>query len=399
MVKSIKISDSDRDYYCAMKFRMLKIDTERKLTYNCDPAVPHAIDFNWLENNPGQLFNTDVNINERKMMLSNTRNPSCEQNCWPAEDVGAISPRILRKGYEKTHFDVQPTPEIIDLTIGSDCNLTCSYCLKEYSSSWRQDLLKNGSYNLVDTDDDRYNLNTKDKVLLKISQSDRYNSKHSQLLYKEVELLSPTLQHLIISGGEPFLNNDLLEIVKRTSLVPDVKIFTGLGVEYKRFEKILDQLKEYKNVRLAISAEGLDKFLEFNRYGIKTNDFLKKIEVLEQYNINFVFHSTLSNLSLFGFNDFYNKFNQRIEEFDLVYQPKFMAVYVMDPESKDKIKEQLSTCDFFGKEEILTSLSVEPTQSQIQNIKNFLIEFTKRRTDLNINIFPKSFLDWMHNVV
>jgi organic radical activating enzyme len=398
MTKVIEILSNERDYYCSMKFRMIKIDSERKLIYNCDPAMPHNIDFTWLEKNPGNLFNTETNVNERKMMLRNQRNPSCEQNCWPAEDVGAISTRLIRKGNLKTHFDVTTQPEIIDFTIGSDCNLTCSYCLKEYSSAWRNDLTKNGPYSSVITGDDRFILNDKDKIISKISQNSRYNTKHARLLYKELELVSPTLKELVITGGEPFLNNNLLEIVEKSKQTNDIKIFTGLGVEYKRFERILDKLKNYKNVRIAVSAENLGKFAEFNRYGIKSDDFFKKIDLLEQKNIKYVFHSTLSNLTLFGFVDFYNKFSSKIEEYDFVHQPTFMPVYVMDDDSKNVIREQLSSCDYINKDKIIQSLNTQPTDIHIKNLRNFLIEFVKRRPDLSIDIFPSSFLKWMNNV-
>jgi hypothetical protein len=69
-----------RDYYCSMKFKFLKIDLESTTTYNCHAASPHSVDFNWLKNNPGNLFNTNVNVAERQMMLENKRNSSCEQN-------------------------------------------------------------------------------------------------------------------------------------------------------------------------------------------------------------------------------------------------------------------------------------------------------------------------------
>jgi hypothetical protein len=156
------VPDSDRDYYCFFKFRYLKIDFENITTYNCHAATPHQIDLNWLEKNPGQLFNTEINVAERRMMLVNQRNASCEQNCWPAEDVGASSPRLYQKSYEKTHFDVMTTPEILELTIGTDCNLSCSYCCKEYSSRWRNDILENGDYNITDGDF-RYKKTLKDK--------------------------------------------------------------------------------------------------------------------------------------------------------------------------------------------------------------------------------------------
>jgi organic radical activating enzyme len=372
----------------------MKVDAEKKLTYNCDPAMPQNIDFTWLEKNPGKLFNTPLVLDERQMMLENKRNSSCEQNCFKAEDIGAASPRIIRQGYVKSHTNIVAEPEIIDLTIGSDCNLTCSYCCKEYSSAWRNDLLANGDYSTVKMSDNRWTIDTRDLVISRNSQPVRTGAKHFQLLLDEMKLLSKTLKTLVITGGEPFLNNSLLTIVEKVKSIPDIKIFSGLGVDYKRFNQILDKLKEYTNVRIAISAETLGKMAEFNRYGINYDDFLRKLDLLEEKNIKYIFHSTLSNLTIFDFPNFYNRFKYLVEEYDLVYQPDFMSIYVIDPNSKDKIKEQLSATDFFAKDKIIQNLDLDPTQDQIRNLRMFLTEFTRRRSDLNVDIYPRSFLDW-----
>ena len=399
---------SDRDYYCAMKFRMMKIDMERKLTYHCDPAAPQNIDFEWLELNSGQLFNNPQVVNERQMMLENTRNSSCEQNCFKAEDVGAISPRILRQGYIKTHSDIIAEPEIIDLTLGSDCNLTCSYCLKEYSSAWRRDLLTNGNYDTVKIDDDRFTINVKDLVINRNSQPVRVNTNHFQLLLNETQILSKSLKTLVITGGEPLLNNSLFDILDKVSDVPDIKIFTGLGVDHKRFSKIVEKLKKYSNIRLSVSAESAEKIYEFNRYGAKWDDFVTKTNILEKSDIKFGFHSTLSNLTIIRLPKFYEIFKNKISSYDLVYNPDFMAVYVLDDHTKQRIIDNLNTLDSslsdwqhksLSKKFIIQSMQAEPTQKQRDNIREFLKEFTRRRPDLDVTIYPKEFLDWMDYVV
>ena len=400
MNKIIKInSDEDRSYYCSMKFRWLKIDLEQKNTYNCDPAKPHSVDFNWLEQNPGQLFNTPINVAERRMMLENQRNSSCEQNCWPAEDIGAISPRILRKGYEKTHSTVITQPEIVDLTIGSDCNLTCSYCGKYYSSAWRRDIIANGDYANVSITDDRLTLTNKDLLLDKVNQFSKINTKHAQILLNELKLIQSTLHTLVITGGEPFLNNSLNDIIGQSNKVPDIKIFTGLGVEFKRFSRIVDQLSEFPNIRLAISAEATEKIFEFNRYGMQWDDFQRKIELLSRKNIKYKFHSAISNLTVLGFNDFCLQYGDLIEEFDLVYQPNYMSVHVLDNDTKQQLIEQISSSKFYGKEDIINSLLPTPTESQRTNLRNFLIEFTRRRPNLDVTIYPKTLLNWINYVV
>jgi len=394
------VDSNERNYYCSMKFRYLKIDLESKTTYNCHAAQPHDVNFKWLSDNPGQLFNTPTSVAERNMMLANQRNSSCEQNCWAAEDAGAVSPRMYQGGAAKTHFEIVTQPEIIDLTVGSDCNLTCSYCCKEFSSAWRKDLLDNGKYNIKDSDN-RFELTIKDRVLTKVSQAELKSTRHYQTLLNEIKLSVDALKTLTITGGEPFLDNQLIDILSDLSLNDEttVEIYTGLGVNATRFEKILDKLKSIKNLDLIISAECINELHEFNRYGSTWQEFENRIQLLKKHGIKYKFHSTLSNLTIFGFADFFNYFKNNNHTVTFVYQPDMMSPYVLDPKSKEIITQQIQSLPENIQQPIRQSLTATPTNAQRQNIKTFLKEFVSRRKNLNVNIYPTHFLDWIDHVV
>lgn len=387
-----------RDYYCSQKFRFLKIDLESQTTYNCHAARPHRIDFAWLAANPGQLFNTDINVNERRMMLVNERNSSCEQNCWPAEDRGAASPRLIAKGHVRTLTDVITSPEIIDITLNSDCNLTCSYCCKEYSSSWRNDILNNGNYNIA-SEPDRYTKNTLDQVLAKVSQQERFGLDRTQAILGEVKAMSGQVKEIIISGGEPFLSRYLLDIVKDNSHAPRIQIFTGLGVDFKRFERIIDTLAEYNNVVLNVSGETTDALYEFNRYGATWSEFERKLELLSKKNIKVEMSSVMSNLTVVGFVDFYKLFSQYRYRIECVYNPNFLAPHILDQRTKDQVAEQFATSNFPQKELVLTSLLSQPTSTEKQDLAIFLKEFVARRPGLGLDVFPQTFVEWLNNDV
>jgi len=383
-----------------MKFRYLKIDLESKTTYTCHAAKPHDVDFEWLAKNTGQLFNTPINIVERNMMLDNQRNSSCEQNCWTAEDAGAVSPRMYQGGIEKTHFETVTQPEIIDLTVGSNCNLTCSYCCKEYSSAWRRDLADNGPYNITDSKN-RFELTNKDRMLAKLSQGELKSTAHYQTLLNQIKLSTGTLKKLTVTGGEPFLDNQLIDILADLSLNHDtvVEIYTGLGVMATRFEKILHKLKSIANLELKISAECIKDLHEFNRYGSKWLEFENRIQLLDQHKIKYKFHSTLSNLTIFGYAEFVQYFKDHDHTVTFVYQPSMMAPYVLDPQSKEIILAQIQSLPARLQQPVKQSLLATPTETQRQNIKTFLVEFVGRRSNLNLNVYPTHFLDWIDHVV
>ena len=388
------MTESARSYYCSYKFKYLKIDLESKTTYNCHAAQPHDVDFKWLNSNPGQLFNTDINVSERRMMLANQRNSSCEQNCWRAEDVGAISPRLYQHGAEQTHTDVVSTPEIIDLTIGGDCNLTCSYCCKEYSSAWRRDIIANGNYNVSS---DRYTGTVKDKILLNVSQKELNNTKQYNQLLDEIMLVAPGLKKLIVTGGEPLLDNTLISTLKNTPLSNNavIDIYSGLGIGLTRFKNILPSLQAIKNLTFIISAECIEELFEFNRYGNRWTDFLEKVELLKEHNINIQFGSTISNLTIFGFPKFYQFFKDTKISVTFAYQPSFMAPYILDEESKLSVLNSIENLPDNIKTQISQSIAGNPTLQNYNELKVFLKEFINSRPGLSTNIFPTSFKNWV----
>lgn len=386
---------SHRDYYCSYKFKYLKIDLVSNTTYNCHAAKQHAIDFSWLDNNQGNLFNTDINVAERQMMLINQRNASCEENCWPLEDKGAVSPRLWQNGKTKTHVDVHTQPEILEIKLNDNCNLSCSYCCKEYSSAWRRDLLTNGNYT-IDTGDARYQLTSRDKIMLKVSQQEVKNTTQFQMLMTEIKSFASGLKEIVITGGEPLLDNqlfDVLDAVSNSSAV--INIYTGLGVDAKRFQRMLDKIKQIPTAMISVSAECTHKFYEFNRYGNLWTEFIDKIKLLQKSNIEFRFSTAISNLTVIGLADFIKYFVDQRIGLVFVNQPSMMAPYVLDADSKQQIMHDIQSLPDHYQTQIAQSIQADPNESQRQQMSEFLKEYVTRR-NLNVNIYPQSFLDWLN---
>lgn len=387
---------SERDYYCSMKFRYLKVDLNAGTTYNCHAARPHPVNFVRLEQRPGDLFNTEINVLERQQMLDNRRNSSCEQNCWPAEDRGAVSPRMYQRGQEKTHSEVITTPEIIEITIGADCNLTCSYCCREYSTAWRRDIVNNGNYQLSDQYRNRYSANTSDLISLKVSQPEIKTSAKRLALLDEVKLLAPSLKKLIITGGEPLLDNLLVDSIEQYNLKNiEVVIYTGLGLSHSRFDRMINKLSKVPNLMFIISAESVNAMLEFNRYGIKWQEFLRKVQLLEQRKIKFRFQATLSCLTVHGFKQFYEQFKNHEIRVTFSYQPTMMAPYVLDAASKARLIEDIAEMPEDMRDKITKSIQAHPTEQQRLDLGAFLAQFTSRRTNISLGVYPDSFLEWL----
>ena len=234
-------------------------------------------------------------------------------------------------------------------------------------------------------------------MLLKTSQQERQQTERYQLMLNEIRWAAEHLKTIIVTGGEPFLNNSLIQILSESNINPDceVKIYTGMGVDHKRFERMLHKLKHIPNLTIIVSAENIGADLEFNRYGVSWPEFDRKIKLLESLNIVHEFQSTITNLTVHGFANFVKYYTGKKIVLTFAYQPSLMAVHVMDDRSKQSVLSTLSNIDSEFLDSIQQNLMAVPDERDVENLRAFLPEFVKRRNNLTVDIFPESFRNWV----
>lgn len=387
-----------RDYYCSQKFTWLKLDAEKKVIQSCCKSAQENIDIKYLSDNPGSLFNSPKLLQERQDMLENKRVASCENACWKAEDQGIWSRRTETNSNIKTHTAIRNNPTVLDLTLSGECNLTCSYCCKNYSSSWRNDIQKNGDYKKLTSYGDRYSLNTFDKIIKKVSQKKRQNLKIFQLVEKEIDYMKDSLTRITISGGEPFLDHRFSEIIKKFSSITEINVFTGLGISEKILRKGLETIALNKNVILNISAESTDDNFEFNRYGNNWKTFLRYLKIIEEYNVKTKFQMSYGNLNVMDFVKFNNYFSNYDRELTIIYEPAFLCPYNLDDETKENIIQEIKNSNLGNTDNAITvinSLKIPTSSSLRAQLEYFVKEFANRR-GLKINFMPKTLKKWLN---
>lgn len=382
------------DFYCSQKFWWLTVDIEKIQSLSCCSATPTKIDVKQLSETPGQLFNSEQLKKERQMMLDNVPVSGCF-SCWNAEQDQLPSRRLEMGSNKITHTDINAVPETLHIVVGSHCNMTCSYCCKQYSTAWKQDIIRNGLYP-VESTDDRFVLNSTDKILAKISQKELAGSDLNATLLAEIEQLvnlHPTIK-IIITGGEPFLYLNLNNLISKFPTNTEIEIWTGLGVNEARFSNELDRLSKFSNVRLTVSAENIKTLYEFNRYGNTWQRFENNLEQLKKRNISYSFNTTISNISVFGLEEFFDYIQDAPYTYGVCMDPDYLGLHVMDDYSKQQVLNNITRIPEELQNTIARALAVDPTDHQVFNFKNYITEFAQRR-NLALSVFPKSFSDWI----
>jgi organic radical activating enzyme len=384
------------NFYCSQKFWWLSVDLAKRQTLSCCAADPVSIDMAWLNQHPGQLFNTPHLRQERTMMLQNQPVASCNTACWQPESQGKSSRRLVFKSDVLAETDIQASPTELNIIVGNDCNMTCVYCCKQYSSAWLRDLSDNGTYHNVNTGDNRFEINNVDRILLKVGQKDLTKSETTQRLLNEIHsiLLSSTITQVVITGGEPFLYLGLAELVKSIPSHIKVIIQSGLGVDTGRLRQELSKLPAAQ-IEVVISAETVNQLYEFVRYGNTWKRLTENIQVLKDLTISYSFYSVVSNLTVHGLAEFSQYTKNAVVRYNPCNDPDFLSISVLDPASKDRILQSADRLPAGVRVVIVDSMAADPTEQQRHNLREYVNEFSKRRNLLPSTVLPQSFINWM----
>lgn len=313
--------DSKSQSFCGAKWYWATIWLWRGWTASCHHNPPHKIDQQAIVDYPSALHNTPKKINERGMMQRGERPMDC-QYCWVVEDMhkDAIPDRVI---YSKdidqdklqTAFESESqthvTPTYIELGFDSTCNLACSYCCPDISTSWMRDIKKNGPYQNITTDE-------RNHYTMAGSDGDNYSygdyNPYTEAFFKWWETdLHQSLKNMHITGGEPMMSGhfwkflDWLEANPERP-VPTIAIQTNLAYDSDTLNKFLTKIANTKaKIRISTSAESTGSKAQYVRDGLNWDQWCKNIDTLINHR-HIIQHvtimSTISAVSLNGFVEF-----------------------------------------------------------------------------------------------
>lgn len=381
------------DYHCNSKFHSLQVHVQGRLLYNCHKAFPERVDIKWLESNPGRLFHTKTMLDHRNLMLQNKACSSCYHGCYKYEEQGLPSTRLLEKDGKEKITDPENQMETLQIMLSTDCNLACIYCSPEHSSSWQREISKDGEYQIGERKikNDKFSL-----LWAKMKQKERSTeSKFFKLLLNEITL-AKDLKKVVVLGGEPLLSNQLdkLTMTLQNRNINEIELVTGLGISEDRLKNFLLKTKSMK-IRFSISAEATDEFFNFIRYGTNWSSIKNKIDIIKAHKQEIRFISTISNISLFDFHNFYNDVSNKgsIKINQLGGNPH-LSPHVMDDLSKQKCEENIKKIkDSKLCKTLEEMISKKPDDIERKTLGLYLRQLATRRK-LSLNFLPNHFLKW-----
>jgi organic radical activating enzyme len=282
-----KLSNS----FCAAKWYNATIWLGSGQTTSCHHPLPHAIDVEEIKLNPSALHNTTKKKMEREQMQRGERPSGCEY-CWKVEDIGRdnISDRVYKsKIYEikdLKHAYATPAREdfnlkTLEIAFDRTCQFACSYCNPAFSTTWVNDIKRNGAYTGLVSDGRNHFTHTHDSSqLYKFGEVNPYVEAFHQWWESD---LHRTLQELRITGGEPLMSAETWRLIEwfktnKGKSTTRLAINSNLGtdVDVDRLLTAIDGVE----VDLYTSNEAMSLQAEYIRDGLVFDDWANNVERL-----------------------------------------------------------------------------------------------------------------------
>jgi len=215
------VLDTLSSSFCAAKWYNATIWLGSGMTTSCHHPPAHLVDRDRIAANPKLLHNTDQKKADRAQMLAGERPAGCEY-CWKIEDMGrdAISDRVYKskiypiqalKDAANTPPDADVDLRTLEIAFDRTCQFACSYCNPAFSTTWANDIKRNGPYRSLVSDGRNHFTHAHDaSQLYSYGESNPYVDAFFQ--WWETDL-HKSLQELRITGGEPLMSGHTWKLI------------------------------------------------------------------------------------------------------------------------------------------------------------------------------------------
>lgn len=302
--------------FCAAKWYNATIWLSNGRTASCHHPEAHYIPPREVFTNHKAIHNTCFKKEVRKQMLNGERPSECGY-CWRVEDADpeADSDRQFKSAiYTDEEInavkdlapDADVNPKTLEISFDNLCNLSCTYCNPEFSSTWANDIKTNGIFeNLRSTGGGAYQNDGDHAYSFGLKGGENLFTK---AFFKWFDNgLKDDLQELRVTGGEPTRSPDFWKLIDRCEGANfKFAVNSNLIMDDDRLNKLIDASKKFNEFDLYTSCETSGKHAELIRHGFnydlwKTN--LKRFAKEGSYR-HISIMMTISNLTLFSITDF-----------------------------------------------------------------------------------------------
>lgn len=241
-------------------------------------------------------FHTSPYLNELRNQFDQGQRPDACRRCWHAEELGQKSRRQSAiEFFEINDSTTTVRLESIDHSATWACNLACVMCGPQLSSTWAKEL-ELSSNDLVD-------------MGRRFQKSNNF-LEHLDLTY---------IKKVHFNGGEPLLNNDQTELLKRLDqegVLGNVFISYNTNGTVWPTDQVIDLWSRARLVKLFFSIDATGDGYEYVRYPGKWEEVCQNIQRMKEQlpsNVMFGFNVAVGAYNVFEIMDVWSWFDRHLQ--------------------------------------------------------------------------------------
>jgi organic radical activating enzyme len=350
---------------CLAKWKQVSLHLPTGLNNSCYHPPLHRIPIEDIGRNPAALHNTPHKKEQRKLMLAGIKPAECSY-CWNMEAHDKLSDRHYRSGepwaakdysvITKSTGDEDAIPSYVEVNFNNVCNLACSYCSPQFSSTWQQETDRHGAYpTLVPHNAPEHFSGSRKPIPA------RDHNPYVEAFWAWWPTLYPELEHFRMTGGEPLLDRNTYRVFDYVLENPSAKLHlnvtSNFSVDEKSWQKYLAYVKQLCDGRIEhfmqyVSLDAWGAQAEYIRHGLdfdllwdRVNQFLTQVPSYS----SLTFIVTMNNLSvpslenlfagILGLRKTYSKTYQRVW-FDtpVLREPAWQSLQILPEPYADKLE-------------------------------------------------------------
>jgi len=299
---------------CLAKWKQVSLHLPTGLNNSCYHPPLHAIDPAEIKFDPSALHNTQHKKQQRQIMLRQERPEECSY-CWNMEDAGKLSDRHYRSGEPWAAIDFEMiknstgeedvVPSYVEVNFNHACNLACSYCSPQFSSTWQAEVDRWGGYPTGRVHNDPSHFVGRNRPI-----PVKDHNPYVEAFWSWWPTLYPQLRHFRMTGGEPLMDKNTYRVFDYVLAISNpglhLNVTSNFSVEQSLFDRYLTYVQAICDGRIEhfmqyVSLDGWGRQAEYMRHGMnfdlvwsRVNQYLTDVP---SYN-SLTFIVTMNNLSV-----------------------------------------------------------------------------------------------------
>ena len=252
------------DSFCLAKWKQVSLHLTTGHTNSCYHPPLHRIPVGPLLDNPSALHNTAHKKKSRADMIAGTKCTDCNY-CWNIEAQGNISDRHYRSGeqWAMDSFDDivnNPTadvnPSYVEVNFNNVCNLACSYCSPQYSSTWTTEANIHGAWPTKVPHNDPVYFQGERKAI-----PNKDPNPYREAFWRWWPDLYKDLKHFRMTGGEPTMDPNTYKVFDYVLANPKKDLHLNTTSNFSVDDRVWSKYKGY--VQRLCEGEQIEHFMQF----------------------------------------------------------------------------------------------------------------------------------------